>query len=154
LDVKLVNPFIASFNHVMKSLGFIDILTRGIAVKSGATKCNGVVLVVGLVGDLKGTIVFSMQEEVALRIASKLMMGAPVAELDEMARSSICELSNMLSAHAATGLTEQGHAVDISPPNIMQGDNMRITMASEKTISIEVSADGLILQMNIAIGRE
>jgi len=152
LDAKLINPFIASFNHVMQQMGFSTIKTGTLSVKGRELEAEGLVLVVGLVGDLKGNIVYIMDEAIARQIASKMMMGMPVPEMDTMARSSLSELSNMLSAHAATGITALGYNVDISPPNMMQGSGIHIIMSADKVLCIEMVADGLPIQLNIAIG--
>jgi len=151
MDVKLVNPFIHSVSHVMKTIGFSEVKTGAMNAKGKEITCSGVVLVVGIVGDLQGNIVYVIDEENAKQIASKLMMGMPVEELDTMAASSLSELSNMLSAHAATGLTKIGYAIDISPPNLMIGSNMRIMMRSNKVLNIQFFVDAIPIELNIAI---
>ncbi len=60
------------------------------------------ICIVGIVGDIKGNIVYSIDSEDALKIASTMMMGMEINVLDDMAKSAISELTNMLTANAAT----------------------------------------------------
>lgn len=45
----------------------------------------------------------------------------PVDTLDEMAKSAISELANMLTANSATTLSCMGRTVDISVPHSLKG---------------------------------
>ena len=67
-----------------------------------------------------------MELEHAKEIASKMMYGMPVAELDEMACSALNELSNMIMGNTATIFSTQGKLIDITPPISMLGTNLQI----------------------------
>ena len=150
MDVNLINPFIDSFGHVMGQLGFSDIKRGNISVKGQKISGAGVVLAVGIVGQIKGNVVYIIDLEDAKKIASKMMMGMPIAELDEMSRSCLAELSNMLSANAATGFSKAKVLVDISPPSFYQGENISINMSSGKVICVQLIADGILVEVNIS----
>jgi len=151
VDVNLINPFILAFNHVMKQVGFSEIKSGAMSAKSKDITSSGVILMVGFVGQLQGNIVYVIDAESAKKIASTMMMGMPVNELDSMACSSLSELSNMLSAHAATHLSAMGYVVDISPPGLFQGENITMTMSSNKVLCILFYADGIPIELNITI---
>ncbi len=108
MDVKRVNPFIEAFSAVMPQLGFSEVKTGSLSVKSKEIGCSGIVIVLGLLGDFKGNVAYIMETEAAKKIASVMMMGMPVEEIDEMAGSALSELSNMLTANAATCLDNIG----------------------------------------------
>lgn len=48
-------------------------------------------------------------------------MGMPVSEFDDMARSAISELGNMVMGNAATILSNNNVMIDITPPTIITG---------------------------------
>lgn len=75
---------------------------------------------IGMNGQMNGNIIFGLREDVALKIISAMMGGYAISELDEMGRSAISELSNMISGNASTILYNQGMTVDITPPRIME----------------------------------
>lgn len=74
-----------------------------------------------ITGDIHGHVVYSMGETLAKKIAS-LMMGMGIEDFDDLAKSAVCELGNMLAANGCTGLASQGIVSDISTPQFLGGD--------------------------------
>ena len=153
MNVNFVNPFIEAFNHVMGQIGFSEIKHGTLSVKRKQFTCTGVILKVGITGDLRGNVVYVIDSEEAKKIASVMMMGAPITKLDAISRSSLSELSNMLSANAATFFSKSGVLIDISPPTFFQGDDLEITMSSEMVLCIPFTADGTTVEINISFGK-
>ena len=60
--------------------------------------------VIGINGDLKGSVLYEMSEETALLVAGR-MVGESITKLDEMAMSAIGERANMITGNAATELS-------------------------------------------------
>ena len=117
MDAKLVNPFVDAFVAVMPQMGFPEPKRVKMNVKTKNAVSLGVAVIVGFTKQLRGNIVYNMSEDTAKYIASTMMMGMPVETFDEMAQSAISEMSNMLTANAATNLTGLGLDVDISGEN-------------------------------------
>ena len=57
-----------------------------------------------------------MSEADACYVASLMMMGMPVAALDDMSQSAVSELTNIISGNVATLFFSKGMKIDISPP--------------------------------------
>jgi chemotaxis protein CheX len=150
VDVKYINPFIESFTNVMPQLGFSDIQTGKLSVKSQELVNTGVIIIVGLVGAVKGNVVYCIDLEIAKKLASTMMMGMEVAEFDEMSQSALSELTNMLTASAATCFYNQGIKIDISTPTLLHGKNVSVKMSSNQALCIEMIADGNPIEINIA----
>lgn len=126
MDVKNVNPFIESFTTVMPQLGFAQTKKGNLSLKDMELVTSGVVILVGIVGDIKGNVVYSLDIESAKKVASTMMMGMPVDEFDEMSKSAISELANMLTANAATIFSNIGTRIDISTPTLLHGDRKSV----------------------------
>ena len=62
---------------------------------------------VGLAGDVEGRVLFDMSMETALNIASK-MNDEKIDTFDELAKATITELANLITAQAVTKLHELG----------------------------------------------
>ena len=96
LDVAHINPFLQS------SISVIEMTTQvKLAVgKPGLSELNfpgkAFLLQVGVTGELKGQVLMAMSEESARFFAEKMMMGMQIDELNDMAVSALCELSNMV----------------------------------------------------------
>lgn len=150
MDVKHVNPFVDSFATVMPQLGFITVRKGNLSVKGREIIGCGVIIIVGIVGEIRGNIVYCIEIENAKKIASTMMMGMPVNEFDEMAKSAIAELTNMLTANAATSFSNMGIPIDISTPTLLYGENMSVKMSSDQVLCVELLADDISIAINIA----
>lgn len=102
-----------------------------------------------LFGQVSGDIVFGMSEVSALKIVSAMMGGFQISSLDDMGKSAISELSNMISGNASTKLSSQGVHVDITPPALLQGSQLQL-LESRKALTVPVFLDG-IGQMDIQV---
>jgi len=107
MDVKNVNPFLDACALVLPQLGFTSVSKKNITV-SDKVNAKGVAISVGIIGDIKGTVVYNFSEENAKKIASKMMMGMEVPDFDDMAQSAISELTNMLTANASIEFSKIG----------------------------------------------
>jgi len=150
MDVKHVNPFMESFANVMPQLGFCGARTGNICTKEKEVIGSGIMIILGIVGDIRGNVVYSITTEDAKQLASTMMMGMPVEELDDMAKSALSELTNMLTANAATAFSNIGIIIDISTPTMMQGENMSIKMGSGEILCVQLLADEIPMEINIS----
>ena len=151
MDAKLVNPFIDAFTSVLPMMGFPTPSRKGMRLKSIVVDSLCVTIMVGFTRQLRGNVVYNMSEETAKHIASTMMMGMPVAALDEMAQSAICEMSNMMTATAATNLTALGYDVDISTPSLTVGSDFKVKISTEKYLTVTMDLAGHDVEINIAV---
>ena len=112
--VNYINPIIESFKNVMPQLGLNHIKENDIKLKERLINSPGVMIIIGLMGDIKGNIIYGINEIDAKKIASVMMMGMPVEEFNELAQSAISELINMLTANVATNFSGQSRIVAMS----------------------------------------
>lgn len=89
----------------------------------------------GVTGEISGQVCIVMENDVARDVASRMMMGMPVAEIDDMARSALSELGNMVMGNAATILSNSNVLIDITPPTLLTG-NARITAPDISVIKV------------------
>ena len=151
MDVKLVNPFIDAFTTVLPQMGFPAPERTGMGVQDKHIKSRGVAVLVGFTKEIRGNVVYNMDEETAKFIASTMMMGMPIADFDEMAQSAISEMSNMLTATAATNLSSLGREVDISTPSLTVGAGASIRISSGQFLTVTMDMGGHIVEIDIAV---
>ncbi|KOY65586.1 MULTISPECIES: chemotaxis protein CheX [Clostridium] len=149
MDVKYINPFIDSFYNILPQIGFSNVTREGVTVKN-SVESLGILINLGIVGDIKGNIVYNIQGENGKKIASKMMMGLPVEELNEMAQSALSELSNMLTANASINFSNIGVNVNISTPTLMYGQDIKIKLNTDKILNIKIVADDIPIDVNVA----
>lgn len=149
MDVKLINPFLQSFNTIMPQLGF-EIEKGSITIKENI-EGTGVAISVGVTGDVKGNVIYIISEDASKGIASQMMMGMPIDELDDMSKSALSELSNMLTANASINYSNEGINTDISTPVLVTGKEMNIKVNTEQIICITMNANGMPIDINISL---
>lgn len=153
MDAKLVNPFIDAFMTVMPQIGFPTPKRTKVFLQDQNIVSKGVIVMVGFTKQMRGNVVYNMSNDTAKFVASTMMMGMPVAELDAMAQSSICELSNMLSANSATNLTKMELEVDISTPSLTIGNSLSVKIGEGQFLTIEMDLGGHKIDIAIAVDR-
>jgi chemotaxis protein CheX len=136
----------------MPQLGFGNVQRGDLSIKSKNLTCSGVIVIVGIVGAIKGNVVYCIDLENAKNIAST-MMEMPVDELDEMSQSALSELTNMLTANAATSFFNSGITIDISTPTLLYGKNISVEMSSNEVLCIQLLADEHPIEINIAFAK-
>ena len=151
MDVKYINPFVDSFLDVMPQLGFTDVSRVNLSLRSQDFIYSGVIVLVGIVGELRGNVVFRMDTEEAERIASAMLMDTETRELDEMAKSALSELANMIAANAATNFANTGILIDISTPRLIYGENVLVKMSAKQVLCINFLCDKIPMELHIGI---
>ena len=151
MDAKLVNPFIDAFMTVLPQIGFQEPARAAMTVKDKMTQSLGVTIIVGFTKQIRGNVVYNMSEDTAKYIASTMMMGMPVENFDEMAQSAVSEMSNMLTANAATHLAAMGLEVDISTPSLSVGADFQVKISNEKYLTVTMDVSGHPVEIDIAV---
>ncbi len=151
MKVEYINPFVTASFDILKAIGNYNPVKGKLVLKNKPTPSYGVSVIVGVIGQVKGQIIYSMSEDTAKHIASTMMMGMPVDTFDEMAKSAISELSNMITGNASTQLAAQGLEIDISPPTLITGNSVTITTGTVQTIVVPVETEAGIFEINIAL---
>ncbi len=70
-----------------------------------------------------------------------MMGGIPVKVFDEMAKSAIAELCNMILGNAATIFFKNKINIDITPPTVLTGDNIQLSPTKVIVICIPIYLD-------------
>lgn len=151
MEAKTVNTFIQVIKDIMPQVGFQEV-QRG-SLTAGETELTGlgVTIIIGLTEELHGNVAYNMTLNTACQIASTMMGGTPVSELDDIAKSAVSELSNMLTANAVTNLANLGIKVNISSPTIIIGNDFKVKISSQRYLCLEMLIDSITLFVNIAI---
>ncbi|GMO32484.1 MAG: chemotaxis protein CheX [Termitinemataceae bacterium] len=135
MRVEYINPFVEATYNVLKEVLNTDgskdpdtLVKRGdLFLKEASMQIMGVAALVGLAGDVEGRVLFDMSKDTALKVAGEMNGGEVFTSLDDMAKATITELANMITAQAVTKLHELGFKFDLTPPALFSGENMEIS---------------------------
>jgi len=116
VNAEHINPFIQGAQRVIDTICGERPNLGKVFIKNPPYKPQTIGVEVAIIGAITGSVVFIMEIDTGCYLASKMMMGAPVPELDPMSQSALCELANMISGNVATVFSEKGILTDITPP--------------------------------------
>ncbi|MDR2144047.1 MAG: chemotaxis protein CheX [Treponema sp.] len=151
MRVEYINPFVEAAFNVLKEVLNADVKRGELYLKSTTMSIMGVAALVGLAGDVEGRVLFDMTKETALKIAGT-MNGEQFTALDELAKATITELANMITAQAVTKLHDLGFKFDLTPPALFSGENMEISNREVEALIVpmELGGHGKI-EINVAV---
>ena len=153
MRVEYFNPFVESAFSVPKEVMESEVRRGEIYLKPTSMSIMGVAALVGLAGDVEGRVLFDMTKETALQVAGAMNMDTFDA-LDELAKATIQELANMITAQAVTKLHDLGFKFDLTPPALFTGENMEVSTnlgeVEALIVPMELKPNGKI-EVNVAI---
>ncbi|EGO64532.1 chemotaxis protein CheX [Acetonema longum] len=151
MEMGVVSPFTEAVAGVLQRFGMQQVEVGEPRTEEGLLRSQEVTALVGLTKNVKGNVAYSMSEGMAKSIASLMMSGMPVNELDAMAQSAVAEMANMVTAHAATGLEKLGYSVDITTPSLVMGDGMMVRLTHLKTHVFPVKTEKGIMDVSVGL---
>ncbi len=152
MDVKFINPFINVSINIVQQICNVGAKRGQIYVKSSPFIADNVVIIIGIAGDFKGQVFFTMDEKAACTIASSMMFGMEVPVLDEMAKSAIAELGNMIMGNVSTEFYNDGIKFDITPPTVLVGSDINISTKGIQTICVPIEIEnGTKIELVVAV---
>lgn len=151
MDIKYILPFLDGLINILEQFGMTDIKRSGLYKKDYMAVDKDVTAIIGIVGELRGNVAYSMSQDTARNIVSSMMMGMPVEEMDAISRSAIGELSNMITGNASILLSNNDINVDITPPSIVFGSDIFFIISSVDTITVDLETPAGNIEVNIGL---
>jgi chemotaxis protein CheX len=151
MRAEYINPFLTECKSLFKEAAGLDLEYKGTTIKKTALAAKNVAVMIGVTGDLRGTIIMNLDQEFAKKVASNMMGGMEIVEFDELPKSAISELGNMIMGRVSTSFYNKGMKIDITPPSLMTGDNIMLSVSSMPILSIRFTKGSYDLDFDISI---
>ena len=150
MKMELIQPFINAADAVL-SQGLRGSTAIGnLSMEEEAYRRKGVAALVLVTGDIEGRMIFDLDPETAVRVATR-MAGTDLPESDELVRETVCELANQVIGNAITSLNDQGFHFRVHPPLIHTSDHgIKGSEDTEALVICFETASGNVY-MNIAL---
>lgn len=150
MKVEYINPFIQASQDVINQTTGLTPTVGKIYIKDMPYGGDNVVVLIGLTGAIQGNVTISLRKTLACKIASAMMGGMPVSELDEIAKSAIAELGNMILGNTANIFYKNNIGIDITPPTVLTGENMQFSSSKSAIVCIPLEfSDGENINIDI-----
>jgi len=151
MRMDLIQPFINSADAVLAQGLDSPVAIENLTMDEEAYRRRGVAAEVCLSGEIEGRIIFDVDLQAALQLASRLA-AVDVSETDEeLVREAVCELANQIIGNAVTTLNDQGFHFHVRPPVFHTSE--RGSRSSEDTEAVVMAfntSSGSVF-MNVAL---
>ncbi|HYE08656.1 MAG TPA: chemotaxis protein CheX [Patescibacteria group bacterium] len=152
MNVEYINPFINVSINLVQMVCNAKVERGQIFIKNSTFMAESVVIIIGISGEFKGQVFFSMDESTACKIASAMMFGMEVNSLEEMAKSAIAELGNMIMGNVSTEFYNTGIRIDITPPTVLVGKDIAVSTKGVKTICVPLILENIgKIEIDVAV---
>lgn len=119
-SVEHINPFIAAAVNALAIMAHVSAQRTHVSIKTEDNAHYDVSGVIGLAGEIVGSVVLSFPADTARQIVAKFL-DAEKPALDAEAHSAIGELINMVAGGAKKDLSARGLGFKIGIPTVVTG---------------------------------
>ncbi|RCW47776.1 MULTISPECIES: chemotaxis protein CheX [unclassified Halanaerobium] len=135
MNADYLNPIIAATDSVFQTMLQLEPRKGKVFVQEGLVSRKEANVIIGVTGDIKGSIIYSFSKDMALKVV-EAMSGMEMKELDKFVTSAMGELGNIISGKATTSLAEKNFTCDIAPPQIVTGKEVKIVTDAKNVLSV------------------
>ena len=126
MKVQIVNRYVQAAQDVISKETQLPVRRGGLLLEGNPYTTEDVTAVIGVSGQLSGSIYLSMEETVALKLIGAII-GQETTVLDDLGESGIAEIANVIAGTAGIGLAEEGIETTINPPLVLVGRGARLS---------------------------
>ncbi|OEH86207.1 chemotaxis protein CheC [Desulfuribacillus stibiiarsenatis] len=148
MKAEYINPFYTATNDVFRMMLDLDVQRGKIGLVEEMVSSKEANVLLGVTGDLKGSILFSFPKDMILEMV-RIMCGMKMQEIDSFVSSALGEIANIVGGNAITNLTSLGYTCDIVPPQIFVGQYRSLSMASQKSLQLTMVTSIGEFELNI-----
>ena len=151
MRMELIQPFINSADAVLAQGLNSPIAIENLTMEEEAYRRRGIAAEVCLTGEVEGRIIFDVDIQAALELASRLA-GIAVSETDEeLVREAVCELANQIIGNAVTTLNDQGFHFHVRPPVFHTSDQGSRSSEDTEAVVMAFNTSSGSVFMNVAL---
>ena len=151
IRADFVNPFVKAAHDVLRSELRIQDLGRGdLALQSSSYTSDEVTVMVGVVGELQGVVLYGMSERTAKNMVSA-MLDEIYPVFDRTVESAIAELGNVVTGAASQELELAGFSCRLTPPMVVSGRGAIISTVSIQRLVVPIICPLGSLTIHVAL---
>lgn len=140
MDPALITPFIASIRNVFATMLKLEVKIGDPRIKADPSPSFDVSGIIGMSGDVVGSVVVSLPQDVAAATASRFLNTTITADSPDLS-DAIGEIVNMITGNAKAMFGGSRRAA-ISCPSVVVGKNHSIALNKDiPTVVIPCSTD-------------
>lgn len=151
MKAEYANIFIKSATHVFKKELRISLIRQSLVKKNSPIPGLPVCIVLGVAGDIRGQVVYSMDPLFAHDITQIMLPNKGQNELRQYINSAVGEIGNMITGQASIALAGNEKIINITPPSVLTGNQIVFDFLQMPTVCMRLISEFGTLEINIAI---
>jgi chemotaxis protein CheX len=129
MNVAFINPFIESTLRSLDMMAGIKAEKAGLEAKEDLVTTYDISSIIGITGETSGSIIISVPEKLACKIASNMLM-EEIPSMNKSVEDAIGEIGNIVVGDARRSLIQDGYSLNISVPTVVVGAGHKISRSS------------------------
>ena len=125
MDVRFINPFLEGTLDVLTTMAFVTPKVGTPYLKKDHLAKGDVSGIIGITGDVKGSLALSFSEECIFKFVSN-MLGEAHNTIDDGIRDAVGEITNMISGAARKKIEGLGFKLFAAIPTVVAGKDHTI----------------------------
>lgn len=150
MDIRFMNPFLESAQEVLKAEANLVIEKGTLTLDKSSLTTDELTILVSMVGEVQGVVFYGMSVQTGLNLVSS-MLGQPCSEFDDLARSGVAELGNVITGRASIKLSENGITSNISPPTVIEGKGVKISTLDFARVIVPMQTEAGLIVVHLAL---
>lgn len=154
MKAEYLNPFISAATKVLRQfIPDIEIERGELSATDSTLETLGAAVYIGISGELEGRVIYDMDRTTAVDLASA-MNGEELPGMNDLVRSTLQELGNVISGNATTNLRQAAEqkTIDITPPSMIMGSDTEISDSVKQTmVQVPLKTNYGTMVINLAV---
>jgi chemotaxis protein CheX len=150
MRVQVVNRYVQAALDVISKETQLPVQRGGLLLEGNPYTTEDVTAVIGISGQLSGSIYLSMAETVSLKLISAIL-GQDASELDELGQSGIAEMANVIAGTAGIQLADENIETIINPPLVLVGRGARLSTVEIQRLVVPLTTAYGEVKLHVAL---
>lgn len=150
MNVKFLNPFTEAAVKVLEAECSLNVIKGPLSLQKSSLTADEVTVLISLIGQVEGTVLYGMNAMTALGLVSRVM-GQDFNDFDDLAKSGVAELGNVITGQATIRLSQAGYESQISPPTLIEGKDVEISTLDFQRIVVPLKTEAGMVTVHLGL---
>ncbi len=150
MNVRFLNPFLDAAHQVLQAETDLTVSKGKIELEKSALTTEDITVLISLIGEVQGVVLYGLSQRTGLEIVAR-MMGQEFEAFNDLARSGIAEMGNVITGRASIFLAEGGLEATISPPTVIEGAGAEISTVDFSRVVVPLETEAGKITVHLAL---
>ncbi len=150
MNVRFLNPFLDAAHQVLQAETGLTVSKGQIELEKSALTTEDITVLISLIGEVQGVVLYGLSERTGLEIVAR-MMGQQFEVFNDLARSGIAEMGNVITGRASIFLAEGGLEATISPPTVIEGAGAEVSTVDFSRVVVPLETEAGTITVHLAL---